>query len=61
MSPPEANAISLPSGEMDGVANEGLDVCAKPTAANTRVPTRDERKMRLTVHLIIRMMVVLVA
>src|SRR6185437_601641 len=51
MSPPEANAISLPSGEMAGVAREGLEDCVKPAVEKTRVNSRDGSEMRRNVHL----------
>jgi hypothetical protein len=46
ISPPEANAISLPSGEMAGVAKEGFEDCAKAAVEKTKVNKRDGSEMR---------------
>src|SRR5215469_1736988 len=51
MSPPEAKAISLPSGEMAGVARDGLEDCAKVAAEKTRINRNDESEERRNVHL----------
>src|ERR1700761_9668767 len=52
MSPPEANAISLPSGEIAGVAREGLEDCATLMRGNTRVNKRDGSEMGSKAHLV---------
>src|ERR1700761_6296508 len=52
MSPPEANAISLPSGEIAGVAREGLDDCATLTREKTRVNKRDGSDVRRKTDLV---------
>src|ERR1700743_2176655 len=52
MSPPEANAISLPSGEIAGVAREGLDDCATLAVEKTTVKKRDGSEMRSKAHLV---------
>ena len=51
MSPPEAKAISFPSGEIAGVAREGLGDCAKTAAEKRRVNRKDGSDARRKVHL----------
>src|SRR5215469_14641193 len=52
MSPPEAKAISLPSGDMDGVASEGLEDCAKLAAETTEAKRKGASQLQRKVHLV---------
>jgi hypothetical protein len=52
ISPAEAKAISLPSGDIAGVAREGLEDCAKPTAETANANSKDESELQRNVHLV---------
>ena len=54
MSPPEAKAISLPSGEIAGVAREGFEVCAGVLAGAVKATRRRATAERRTENLVKR-------